>query len=213
MSILAVLWAIIGAIVGASLWAGITYLTGYQIGWMAIGVGSMVGMGARVAGGEGKPMALLCAGLALAAMFIGNVMAIQIALDKAVEDWADEFSTPEDYTESFRAADEFVMSTPEEAYPAFILEHTDISEASDPEAVTEEEIALFLEVIAPDIRRFQKERPTYSVWRDRMEVDVKEALMDGTDITGYIIDSFGIIDALFLFLGLGAAMRIVGEWD
>src|SRR5882672_10328355 len=43
---------LIAAAVGAGLWALVTILTGYQIGWMAVGVGFLVGWAVR-AGGKG----------------------------------------------------------------------------------------------------------------------------------------------------------------
>ena len=39
-----------GALVGAAAWAVVTVLTGYQIGWMAVGVGFLAGIGTRFLG-------------------------------------------------------------------------------------------------------------------------------------------------------------------
>lgn len=41
---------ILSSIVGAGLWATITILTDYQIGWIAIGIGYVVGFSIRLAG-------------------------------------------------------------------------------------------------------------------------------------------------------------------
>ena len=46
----AILAGAVAAIIGAALWGLITSLTGYQIGYMALGVGFLVGMAIRYAG-------------------------------------------------------------------------------------------------------------------------------------------------------------------
>ena len=40
----------LGGLIGAVIWAGISYFTGYEIGWIAWGVGGMVGLGYFPAG-------------------------------------------------------------------------------------------------------------------------------------------------------------------
>ena len=47
---LAVIGGIIAAAVGAAIWAVVTVVTGYQIGWMAVGVGFIVGFAVRIFG-------------------------------------------------------------------------------------------------------------------------------------------------------------------
>lgn len=47
---LAVIAGVVAALVGAGLWAAVTVATGYQIGWMAVGVGFLVGYAVRAAG-------------------------------------------------------------------------------------------------------------------------------------------------------------------
>jgi hypothetical protein len=44
--------ALIGGFIGASIWAGITYFTGYEIGWIAWGVGLLVGVAVRMGAGD-----------------------------------------------------------------------------------------------------------------------------------------------------------------
>jgi len=70
---------LIAAAVGAGLWALVTILTGYQIGWMAVGVGFLVGWAVR-AGGKGTRavFGLLGAMLALGGCAAGNLLAIVV---------------------------------------------------------------------------------------------------------------------------------------
>lgn len=65
------------AAAGAAGWAVITVATGYQIGFMAIGVGFLVGYAVR-AGGKGvtMPFGVAGAGLSLVGCAVGNLLAL-----------------------------------------------------------------------------------------------------------------------------------------
>jgi len=49
---LAFVGAVIGGVLGATIWGAIAYFTGYEIGYVAIGVGVLVGIGAQLGGGS-----------------------------------------------------------------------------------------------------------------------------------------------------------------
>jgi hypothetical protein len=72
---------LIASLIGAVLWAGITVLTDHQIGWMAVGVGFLVGYGVRKFG-KGIDMSFGIAGaiLALFGCLLGNVLAVCIII-------------------------------------------------------------------------------------------------------------------------------------
>jgi hypothetical protein len=68
---------LVAAAVGAGLWALITVLAGVQIGWMAVGVGFLVGWAVRVAGkGSHRAFGIVGAFLALGGCATGNLLAI-----------------------------------------------------------------------------------------------------------------------------------------
>jgi hypothetical protein len=65
----------VAALVGAAAWAAITVLTKYQIGWMAVGVGALVGVAVRKAGhGRRRGFGLVGAALALLGCLTGNFL-------------------------------------------------------------------------------------------------------------------------------------------
>lgn len=69
------------AILGACLWAVITVLTGYQIGWMAVGVGFLVGYANRTFGrGVDKSFGYTGAALALFGCLLGNLLSVCIII-------------------------------------------------------------------------------------------------------------------------------------
>jgi hypothetical protein len=74
--ILGLVAGVAAAVVAAAIWAAVTVVTSYQIGWLAIGVGFVVGFAVRQAGkGLSQPFGFLGAALALLGCVIGNVAA------------------------------------------------------------------------------------------------------------------------------------------
>ena len=68
---------VVAALIGAVLWAVITVTTEYQIGFMAIGVGLLVGFAVRRFGnGTTQPYGIAGAVLALAGCMLGNLFSI-----------------------------------------------------------------------------------------------------------------------------------------
>ena len=68
---------IIAASIGAAAWAAITVLTNYQIGWMAVGVGFLVGYAVRFLGkGLSKIYGYVGAALALLGCLGGNLLSV-----------------------------------------------------------------------------------------------------------------------------------------
>ena len=62
-------------LVGAAIWGAVTYFTEYQIGWMAIGVGFLVGIAVKFFGKGRTPVfGISSAVLALIGCALGNLM-------------------------------------------------------------------------------------------------------------------------------------------
>ena len=82
----AIVAGIIAAVVAASLWAIVTHITGYQIGWMAVGVGFIVGFVIREAGKGIEPdFGILGAVLSVLGCIMGNVLNVCIILAQMTE--------------------------------------------------------------------------------------------------------------------------------
>ena len=74
---MAVIYGLVAAVAGAAVWAGVTIATEYQIGWMAVGIGFLVGIAVR-AGGKGiDPIyGIVGAVLSLVGCALGNLFTI-----------------------------------------------------------------------------------------------------------------------------------------
>jgi hypothetical protein len=75
--VMAIAGGIFAAVIGASLWAAISYFSDHQIGWMAVGVGFLVGWTVRTLGhGVDISFGVIGAALSLFGCALGNVLAI-----------------------------------------------------------------------------------------------------------------------------------------
>ena len=71
---LAVFAGICAMLVGTALWVVVTVVTNYQIGYMAVGVGLLVGFAMKYAGGGVQPhFGYIGAGLSLLGCLLGNL--------------------------------------------------------------------------------------------------------------------------------------------
>ena len=68
-----IIFGVAAAVIGAFLWAGITVATGYQIGYMAVAIGFIVGYAVRI-GGQGVDIkfGIIGASMALLGCLLGN---------------------------------------------------------------------------------------------------------------------------------------------
>jgi len=74
---LALAAGVVAALVGAVVWAVVTDMTGYQIGWMAVGVGFLVGFAVQYLGkGIERPFQYAGAACALLGCILGNYFAM-----------------------------------------------------------------------------------------------------------------------------------------
>ncbi len=84
--VLAIVAGVIAAIVAAVAWAWIANTTGYVVGWVAVGVGALVGLAVRVAGnGVTLKFGIVAGVLGLIAIVLGNGLLIAISVAEYLE--------------------------------------------------------------------------------------------------------------------------------
>ena len=75
--VMATLAGLVAAVAGAGIWAAATVATGYQIGWLAIGIGFLVGFAMRIVGkGIDRVYGIVAAVLSLAGCALGNLLTV-----------------------------------------------------------------------------------------------------------------------------------------
>jgi len=75
----AVIAGCVAALIGGLVWGGISKATGYEIGWIAIGIGFLCGIAVRSIGkGEGPQFQITAAATALGGIAVGKIFAIML---------------------------------------------------------------------------------------------------------------------------------------
>jgi hypothetical protein len=75
--VMGTLAGVVASVVGAGLWAAVTVMTDYQIGFMAIGIGLLVGFAVRHTGkGIQQSFGIVAAVISLVGCMLGNVLTI-----------------------------------------------------------------------------------------------------------------------------------------
>lgn len=84
--VFAVVAGIVAMLVGTAIWVGVTVATNFQIGYMAVGVGFLVGLAMRFAGrGVGQPYHVVGAVLTLLGCALGNLFTGCVLVARAQE--------------------------------------------------------------------------------------------------------------------------------
>lgn len=83
--------ALIGGAIGAAVWAAFAYFTGYELGFLAIGVGVLCGVGATLGGGAQTTGGSMIAGVMAAAVAVGSIgvgkyVAIDLTFDRIIKE-------------------------------------------------------------------------------------------------------------------------------
>ena len=99
---LGIIGGAVGGLIGAVVWAAVTYITEYQIGWLALGVGFLVGLGVRYLGkGIDRIFGIVGGVIALVSVALGNFLTALGYVAKAYEIGFLEVLQQFDYTLTF----------------------------------------------------------------------------------------------------------------
>ena len=108
-----IIFGVIGGLVGAAVWAGVTYITEYEVGWIAWGVGGLVGycvaFGNRDRGRSATGAGVIAVVITVLSIAAGKYAAIDLMMpsdEELVEMFTEGFED-EEYVMSF-VADEVV---------------------------------------------------------------------------------------------------------
>lgn len=207
MEISAILGAIAGAVIGAMIWAGIAIYTGYEIGWIAWGVGAAVGYGAHALEGRGMTTGIVCALLAALAILGGKVMAINHFVNEELTQIADAGLTEDTYNELNADAAAFASLSSEADYPAFMVEHH-FTEAEAPADVAQSDVDEFKTFNVPQLQAWNAAPPSYAEWREKAKADAQSYFADEIPMSELLVDALSPMDLLFFALGVFTAFRV-----
>jgi hypothetical protein len=206
MLMLGTLGSLIGGVVGAGIWALVAYQINYEIGWLAVGVGALVG-GGMAKGAQGYTGALT--GLVAAIIAVGAVMGGRyMAISAVVDDFGKQANKQVARITEDDARVELARSIAHEQEDAGRRlkwpEGMDEDQAGSPQDFPQE-------VWAQTERRWTAMTPDERAdYLDRIRAEQRELV---TSIVGAaknrgFVASFEPIDILFLLLAVGAGFSI-----
>ena len=172
----------------------IAHFTGYEVGYVAWGIGALVGFLSAKAGGEGMPNGAICAVITIAALLAGKFVAFKMTFDvelKALLEPSYEVQKTE--------AEQFATLDSKDDWRAFVFAN-DYSESPTVEGVTEDELQGFEEMTVPLFEKLNQ----------GMTYDDYQSFVMGESggMMGAFKESFGAMDILFFVLGIITAFKI-----
>ena len=200
----------LGGLVGAVIWAGISCFTGYEIGWIAWGVGGLVGLGCAWGGrGGGRALGVIAVVITLVSIMAGKYAAVELSIRREIGSQEDVLQSAltnlqkDDVVVSY-LADEIIgqreaqgetIQWPSGVNPEQADQPSDYPPAIWPEAASKWD------------GMSTQEREQY---RDQLEERIR------TDVQTFFSDistfgfrnSFGVMDVLFFALAIATAFKI-----
>jgi hypothetical protein len=190
-----------GGALGALVWAAIAYYAQMEIGYVAWGVGALVGF-ASAFGGGGTTNGVLCAAIALLSIFAGKMLAVRAAVGDGLGQVERNL-----YAEMRKDAADFARVEGDQRIKAFKVSH-DYTEAKKATAVKDEELERFKETQADMLLELAEQKPTFEEWREREEVEeMLEQMGAQVDVAGIAMSDLNAIDLIFAFLGIATARQ------
>jgi len=210
IKLIAILGAAAVAFVGALVWSFIADTFNYEYALVAWGIGGAVGTAAAMLGSRGMPAGFICGMLTALSIYSGKVMMYQSFQDDLTSQFGSQNSEfHEQMKEAYRAEkrianaymNEQVITDSDIRDFMVEYEYTDQIRAS---RVSNDEVDEFREYTAPRLKEIAEEDISYEEWAN-FGLD---QLSENLSVHDLIQEDFGIIDLLFLVLGVGTAFQI-----
>lgn len=209
-ALLGIIGGIVGGAIGAGAWGLIAYLTGFEIGWVAVGVGFVTGVGVAIGTkGRGGVMAgIFAAIISLVAVAGGKFFAVEMAAQKYTKssEFKNEIASIElteegmiSYVADLVVADKTSRNETIN-WPAGVTADTASEENDYPPELWKDAEARW---VALDDAT--KEQYRLDV-RRRME-EAATVLVNTLGAADVFVESFSLFDVLWAFLAVGAAFR------
>jgi hypothetical protein len=189
--------AIVAGIVGMLVWYFLIKMTGFEIGYVAWGIGAVIGAGTRMPSPTGcRSLGIVAGVCALIAIIGGQFMFVSSEVNKALDQIAES-----KYQERLNYANEAIQADTDAAIKALLIKNGAFIEpgADEIETFKKEELPALKQFVAgkPNKAEFARSmKQVLSVWSFRF-------LM--------LKESISAFTFLWLFLGVGTAYKIAAR--
>jgi hypothetical protein len=199
------------ALVGAVAWAALAWNANFEIGYLAWGIGALVGIAALKCGGRGAPMGVVCAALVLASIFTGKILTVDLVVDREIETMTANFLTLEQYNmlrNEAEAAGTLPANPSDEEIRGFLVE---LGYYEKPGAVPQEEVMGFRQFGLPNMKEFLARNPPYGTWKSDMAEAFRQEIKGEVSLFSAVTENLNAIDLIFAFLGVTTAFGMVNR--
>jgi hypothetical protein len=204
--------AVGAALIGALVWKFVAVTFEYEFGFIAWAIGGAVGFAAASAGSRGMLAGAVCAVLAFGSIGLGKYWAYSAFVDQFQEAISGAMEYDEDmydyYEEEMEDARAFVRGSGSDIFIQRFMAERGYAYATDPGQVSKAELAEFREYVEPRLRDMAQNPPDFEAW----QASSVESL-DEISPWAMMREDFGLLDIVFLFLGIGTAFRLASQSD
>ncbi|MCH9695516.1 MAG: hypothetical protein K0U72_13470 [Gammaproteobacteria bacterium] len=204
--------AVVAALIGAWIWRFVAVTFEYEFALIAWGIGGGVGFAAASAGSRGMQAGILCAILVFGSIVLGKYWAYSAFVDQFQEVLSETMEFDDEMSGYFEAEMEdarvLVNGSGGEIFIRRFMVDRGYTFESDPASISDAELAEFREYVEPALREMAQSPPNFEEWQAN-SVDS----LDEISLWAMMREDFGILDILFMFLGIGTAFRIGSQWD
>lgn len=198
-----IIGAVAGGIIGAIIWAAITYFTGYEVGYVAWGIGAMIGFFSAYLGGAGMTNGLICAVMAALSIIAGKAIAVKVILDKEMNQGMEEVDLVlEPVYQAYQAENQaYQKISSEEEMRQFMISY-EYTLNTNPSDIEDIEIQEFKQNTAPYYDKIDN-----GMTFEEFRADILSADED-LSIVNILKEDLNIMDFLFFGLGVFTAFKL-----
>ncbi len=204
----ALLASIITAIVGAFLWKFIAVAFDYELGLIAWGIGGGIGFAAATFGSRGSSAGIICGVLALLSILGGKYMAYEIFQSEFANNLSSYSEELKEVYEKEKLIAELYTTqvNSEQSRKQFMVDYG-YTDSILPQQISDDELNDFNNYSAPRLEKLFISSIDYETW---LENGFQESITAYSTIE-LMKESFGLLDILFLFFGIGTAFRLASN--
>lgn len=211
----AIMGPLLGAAIGAVLWAMILNGLGYEFALVAIVVGAIVGFGAMLTGFNGSTAGVICALLVAVSIFSGKYIGYSWVMDayNDYDNFVDEevIAEAKEWGEVYKSEAAMLqdMTHTDDNLGQFMMEN----DYGYTESPTQEDLGGFKLYTIPMIMAYENyspanPKPTYQKLHELWKAD-----SGGSSVIEAVKSGLGATDLLFLIFGMAGAFRMVSKSD
>jgi hypothetical protein len=195
------------ALLGALLWAAVSYFANFEIGWIAWGIGAAAGAACVALGGRTQLHAFACAAIALAGIAGGKSLAIRLHMSafesEVLSDQALQ-SSFEERREDARLWAELGADPSWEQVRSYMIERDFVGAGEVPDRAS---IDAFEAENGPQLMAHSDPALTLERWREH----VRSELLGEYSFAEHFRATLTPFDLLWVVLGVGSAFGIVAK--